>query len=531
MHARTPTARRTRPGFTAALAAPTAATLLSAAAATLPAAAALLPAAAAAQHAQPWLGVPVPGGHALPPQLNVLAGGAIRPAPASVPAGEERFTHLEGRRIRAYLESIVGLSERSHAWGERMWGRVSGLPAAEQTAAWVATQLTSAGLRDVEVQRYQADAPMWWPDSWEVRVLGDERLGAGTWDVVLGSAVPTRGVEVPDGVLTAPLVYAGTIGAFADVDVRGKVAVQHVRPSNSAFSLRAAISEGGQALRDRGAVAVLNYIEQPGNMHVRDFGACGVCFNIGGADGAFLRDVAERATRSGVQDALRVRLALDAPTHTGLSAHNVIGLVPGDSDEIVIVNAHLDGWYDGAGDNGDGLAVLIALATHFAQPENRPARTLMFVASGGHHSPGLNGPQRVVSMNPELASRAVLVLNLEHVAQLRVDPDTWKVHAEEQPMGWGVTNMAPFLIDLTNRGVERYGFALRPDYGSGVPGDLGRYDALGVPRVQAIHAGPLYHTSADVFETISVPGLERAARFYAFFIDGVAKASRQELGP
>jgi hypothetical protein len=134
-------------------------------------------------------------------------------------------------------------------------------------------------------------------------------------------------------------------------------------------------------------------------------------------------------------------------------------------------------------------------------------------------------------MNPDLARRAVLVLNLEHVAQFRVDPDTWEVVREEQPMGWGVTNMAPFLVDLTHRGVVRYGFALRPDYGSGVPGDLGRYDALGVPRVQAIHAGPLYHTSADVLQTISVAGLERAARFYAYFIDGVAKASRAEISP
>lgn len=486
---------------------------------------------AGAQQSGAWLGAKVPSGHALPPQLSALASPSFQAAPPSIPAGEDRHTRLEGRRVHGYLESIVGLSTKDREHGARMWGRVSGLPAAEETANWVATRFAAAGLKDVAVQPYVADAPMWWPNEWQVRILADPALGTGSRDVVLGSAVPTRGVEVPGGVLTAPLAYAGTIGQFRDVDVRGKVAVQHVRPSNSAFSLRSSIQEGGQELTRRGAVAVLNYIEQPGNMHVRDFGACGVCFNVGGEDGAFLREISQRATRAGVEGALRVRLELDAPTHSGLTAYNVVGMVPGASDEVVIVNAHLDGWYDAAGDNGDGLAVLVALADHFALPANRPARTLMFVASGGHHSPGLNGPQRVVSMNPELTGRAVLVLNLEHIAQYRVDPDTWQIHPEEQPMGWGVTNMAPFLIDLTNRGVERYGFALRPDYGSGVPGDLGRYDSLGVPRVQAIHAGPLYHTSADVLATISIPGLERAARFYAFFIDGVARASRQQLDP
>ena len=490
-----------------------------------------LPAPASGQQPQPWLGAPVPSGHALPPQLSVLDSPGFRAPSPSVPAGEERFIELEGWRVQSYLESIVGFSVESRERGERMWGRVSGLPAAEETAAWVARRFAIAGLQDVEVQRYDAESSMWWPDDWEVRVLANDDLGRGSGDVVLGSAVPTRGVEVPNGVLDAPLVWAGTIGAFTDVDVRGKVAVQHVRPSSSAFSLRSSIREGGEELTRRGAVAVLNYIEQPGNMHVRDFGACGVCFNIGGEDGAFLRDLSERAGRAAVAGALRVRLALEAPTRAGLTAQNVIGIVPGDSEEIVIVNAHLDGWYDAAGDNGDGLAVLLALAHHFARPENRPARTLMLVASGGHHSPGMNGPQNVVSMNPELTERAVLVLNLEHVAQYLVDPDSWQVRPTEQPMGWGVTNMAPFLVDLTNRGVQRYGFALRPDYGSSVPGDLGRYDVLGVPRVQAIHAGPLYHTSADVFETISVNGLERAARFYAYFIDGVARASRQQLDP
>ncbi len=56
-------------------------------------------------------------------------------------------------------------------------------------------------------------------------------------------------------------------------------------------------------------------------------------------------------------------------------------------------------------------------------------------------------------------------------------------------------------------------------------------EPLGVPRVQAIHAAALYHTSADTFETISVEGLERAARFYRFFIEGVANASRGEIDP
>jgi hypothetical protein len=71
------------------------------------------------------------------------------------------------------------------------------------------------------------------------------------------------------------------------------------------------------------------------------------------------------------------------------------------------------------------------------------------------------------------------------------------------------------LIDVARRAADRYGFNINPTFTASVPGDLGGYGPLGVARVQANHSGPMYHTSGDVFEMISVPGLERAARFFA----------------
>jgi hypothetical protein len=501
-------------------------------------AAVLLPISVSSAHAQSalptaWLGVAPPPPLTLPPQLGVLEDGRFAAPAATVPPGEAGDVELEGERVLGWLEQIVGFSRQSRASGELMWGRISGISGAAPTAAWMGERFREAGLADVRVERYEADAgtTMWWPDHWEVRLLGDAALGDGTGDIVLASAVPVRGAEIPTGSVTAPLVFAGDAGAFLDVDVRGKVAVQRVKPASGAFGQRDAISEGSQELVRRGAIGVLNYIDQPGNMHVRDFSGCGQCFNVGGADGAFLRQISERATQAGKLDHLRVRLFLAARDRPNLSAHNVVGMIAGDSDEVVIVNAHLDGWYDAAGDNGDGLAVQVALARHFARPENRPARTLVFVASGGHHSTGLNGPSHFVQMNRSLADRAVLVLNLEHIAQFEVSPQTFELQRAEQPMGWGVTNMAPALLALTDRARDRYGFRLRPQYSTSVAGDLGGYASLGIPRVQAIHAGPLYHTSGDVLHSISVEGLERSARFYAHWIDAVARMARSEIDP
>jgi peptidase M28-like protein len=483
----------------------------------------------------PWLGVAPPSGLGDPHRPVVNVGSASPPAPR-VPAGEAAFRDLEGPRIRKDLEAIVGFAKKSRADGNRLWGRIAGFPSETATVEWAAQQFRDAGLRDAAVQPFTASAPMWWSRSWEVRVLGNARFGEGSRDVLLESAIPTAGSQISGGStgsVTAALVDVGaTTAPLPNADVKGKVAVQHLTPSGGAYSERGRTVERAQELAKRGAVAVLNVIEQVGNMHVRDFSNCGVpCFNLGGADGAFLESVMRSAAQSGLQSELRVQLSLQSEMLTGLTAHNAVATVPGASEEVVIVNAHADSWFDGAGDNGDGLAVLVALARHFAKPENRPDRTLVFVASAGHHGTGLNGPANFVRMNPAVTGKTVLVLNLEHIAQLYIRPAPWRVESTEQPMSFGISNQAPFLVDLAKRGMERYGFNLNPTFSSSVPGDLGGYAPIGVARVQAIHSGPMYHTSGDVLETISVPGLERAARFYAFFVREAAQAPRKALNP
>lgn len=479
----------------------------------------------------PWFGVAVPPGLGDPhaPVVDV----AVTPPPALVPAGEEGFVDLAGTRMRQDVDTITGFSRADRAAGTRMWGRITGFPSARQTVEWAAQQFRDAGLTDVAVQEYPGTAAVWVPRTWEVRLLADEAFGGGTADVTLESALPGAGSRIEGGTLTAALVNAGatTDDALPDTDFTGRIAVQHLKPASGAYSERGRTVDRARALVERGAVAVLNVVQQTGNMHVRDFSNCNApCFNLGTADGAFLAEVMARAAAMG--SGVRVQLALQADSPTGLTGHNAMGIVRGRRDtENVIVNAHVDGWFDGAGDNADGLAVLVAMARHFAKPANRPERTLVFVASGGHHSAGLNGPSNVVRMNPDLTKRTVLALNLEHIAQLHIRSETWTVDPTEQPMNFGISNEAPFLCDAARRGAERYGFRINPACGASVPGDLGGYAPLGVPRVQAIHSGPMYHVSGDVAGTISTPGLERAARFYTYYVDAVARAARRDLGP
>lgn len=483
----------------------------------------------------PWFGVALPPGIGDPHAPTVDVSQVQAPG-AAVPEGEATFTELAGARIFTDVDAVVEFSRRSRADGNRVWGRITGFDSHKQTVNWIADQFTAAGLSDVAVQEYNATADMWWPQNWEVKVLGNAAFGTDTHDIVLETSLPTGESYIDGGTLIASPVMAGHITeAIPEQDFTGRIAVQVLTPETGAYSERTPTRERAQQLMARGAVAVINIVEQTGNMHTRDFSNCnGPCFNIGTADGNFLTAIIGKAEAAELQDQLQLQLSLQASMLSGLQGQNTVGVVlgkTGPAGENVIVNAHADGWYDAAGDNADGLAVLLAMARHFAQPAHQPERNLVFVASGGHHSTGLNGPANFVNMNPALVANTVLVLNLEHIAQFEIRSADWSVGPGEQPMSFSITNAAPYLTELASTGMARYGFNLNPDFRTAAPGDLGGYRPLGVPMIQAIHSGPMYHASGDVLDTISVPGLERAARFYTYFIHEVTKADRMAIAP
>jgi hypothetical protein len=494
-----------------------------------------------------WFGVPLPAPRGAEPAVIV---GPRAPRPVVLPSDEAANPDLRAEAIRRDLETIVGYSTRSRTQREigsgQIWGRVTGLPSSAATIDWAAAQLKAAGIASVATQTFkqEGNASLWLPLSWEVRVLGDPAFGPGSTDIVLESAMPLPPSSLPQGPLTAPLVYVGSANpsVIEHIDVKGRIAVQLAIPQGHMVFERSAVTSRAQDLMKRGALAVLNLVRLPGNEHARDFANCGgPCFNLGGRDGWFLENVLDRATQAGMRDKVRARLTLTSETRSGLEGRNAVAVIPGTRrDESIVIDAHADAWFDGAGDNADGLAVTLALARHFARPAHRPERTLVFVVSAGHHTPGMNGPRNLVAANPELAKQAVLVLNVEHVAQRNFSParsvgaDGYRqavADSGEAPIVMGVSNSAPYLDDLIERGSVRYGTNFVSQPSSMQSGETGGFAELKVARITVMQAPPLYHTTGETLEVISTPGLERMARFLAFFIDRVAKAPTEKINP
>ena len=491
----------------------------------------------------PWFGV------TLPPKASADAAVKVGARPPRPIASENASPEFNGAAIKADVNTIVGFSKASQSTKEvgsgQMWGRISGFPSSQKTVEWAVDQFRKAGITDVKTQPIAQDekSSLWLPLSWRVTLLGDASFGAGSNDVVLESALPVSPSSVPSGTLTAPLVYVGTASpaVLRHIDVKGKIAVQLIVPQGHMLFERGAVDSRAEELVKRGAAGVFNLVRLPGNELSRDFSDCGnPCFNIGGRDGWFLESMLDRAAQAGVQDKVRARIDLQTQTYRGLKAINGVGVIRGTSDEVIVLNAHVDGWFDGAGDNGDGLGVLVALARHFAKPANKPQRTIALVASAGHHTPGINGPRSFLAANPELAKNAVMLVNIEHVAQRNFSParttanDGYReavADSGEAPIAVGVTNNSPFLQELIDGGPARFGVNFISERSTFQSGETGGWATLRVAKVSVMQAPPLYHTTGEVLDVISAPGLERMARFLADFVKSVDRAPAGRINP
>ena len=162
------------------------------------------------------------------------------------------------------------------------------------------------------------------------------------------------------------------------------------------------------------------------------------------------------------------------------------------------------------------------------------------MASAGHHTPGINGPRSFVAANPALAKNAVMLINIEHVAQRNFSParttsaDGYReavADSGEAPIAVGVTNNSPFLQELIDAGPARFGVNFISERSTFQSGETGGWAALTVAKVSVMQAPPLYHTTGEVLDVISEPGLERIARFLAFFVSAADRSPRGRINP
>jgi hypothetical protein len=282
------------------------------------------------------------------------------------------------------------------------WKR-NGSPAAARAAGLFRDEFEAHCLSSV-VESWPYNA--YYPQEWAVAVEEPTPWSAGS--LPIWYSAPGQGV--------GELVYVDAREAApspAGLDVTGKVLLVDVSyrgnflPSDASSTVdsglyAAAVQEGAIGyLRRSGAPAnapSLMHFAQNFPTHTRDaeYGPI-PAFTVGADDFDRLRNATSERTVS-----VRFNLELcDVPKggervveggSLGPGRHrlrglidDVVGTLPGVSSQTIVVASHYDTTFDGAVDNATGNAVLLALMRHYArQPLAARAKTLVFLASGGH---------------------------------------------------------------------------------------------------------------------------------------------------
>jgi hypothetical protein len=351
--------------------------------------------------------------------------------------------------------------------------------------------------------------------------------------VLESSNVPYEGVGTPPGGLDLEPVWLshGTEADFIGRDVRGKAAFVIADPRPTARGHNG--HPGARLAVERGAAAIVWVFGMLGNPQVQPMGQAYEvpAFMVGLHDGELVAGMIGRGENP------RIHMRADVQHVPGLRSGDVLGVLPGTTNENIFIVAHFDAFFQGALDNASGVAGMIALAEYFASiPQSQRRRNIIFTGLCCHHEvPGLNGTPNasrwmVEEMRDEL-DRAALVVNMEHLSQTQTywaspgqgsrgyaGPDGLVYSNTVSARRWYVSG-SETLREMVTRTWRDFGVATYAAPENNPGGELGPYPAV-APSIHIIDH-TFYHTSMDTPDLVPATGLQSSVQAFAKIIDEV----------
>lgn len=401
--------------------------------------------------------------------------------------------------------------------------RVSALPSGDSAEAFVARRLEALGLENVRKEAFELLA--WDRDEAALEVLSPRPVDRADLNILSLGHVGSYDIEAP--LLDAGFGTAEEILELGD-RVRGRIVMVDVG-SPPDYGRGVHRTEKVTLATEAGATGFIQVNDREGPLvpiGVATIGDYETRIPAVAADHATGRRLAEalEAVEGEVMIRLRVRNWMERS-----EARNVIADLPGLTDEVVLVGAHLDSWdlAEGAVDNGSGtlatLEAAAALAAHVRETGERPHRTIRFAFWMGEEL-GLYGSRAHVERRLEdgRLGRYVAVLNLDVVGS---------------PVGLGAMGRPeaePFLARI-RESLAAPPFELDPEIttGGSLYSDHQPFLLQGVPVLvvrsrQRPEAAGVSHTTADLRGVLDEPGIARSGAVSAALLWAVA--NEPELG-
>ena len=250
-------------------------------------------------------------------------------------------------------------------------------------------------------------------------------------------------------------------------------------------------------------------------------------FWVGRADGAALRAFAEK--RGGVAELQIIGIREAAVTH------NIIGEIPGTSDELMVLSCHHDSPFESPVEDASGISVVLALARHFAEERNLKRR-LVVLLSAGHFYGSIGTRTFIREHRLDLVPRTALEISIEHIGREAVEDSTGRLVPTGQPEPTGI--FAPFSCAVTDAILSsikahdlRRTVILPPEgpLGDYPPTDGGDWYKAGVPVINSI-SNPVYLlTDNDALKWVDRERLTATVNAFVELIEKVDAIPRAQI--
>ena len=290
--------------------------------------------------------------------------------------------------------------------------------------------LSRAGVQQLTLEAVPMDR--WTTTQWSLDIIDGPDAGR----VRTASYIPYSGQTGPEGV-SGPLVFVEPGSTPEPGSLAGKIAVVDVPLTIIPISVFAALSYENRVYDPDGELDPATLYKRPylnGIIPVIDSlqaaGAAGVVavldYPSDGADGSYfpydgiIRGIpgvyVDRTTGAALKDHARAstqaRLTLSA-TVEHVETRNLIGFIPGQSEELVALHSHTDGT-NGIEDNGP--AAIVAISQYLTRlPRQALPRTIMILLTTGHFAGGNGSRAFRAQHKDDLAAQTNAALTIEHL--------------------------------------------------------------------------------------------------------------------
>jgi hypothetical protein len=368
-----------------------------------------------------------------------------------------------------------------------MGDRRTGTEAERRAMEYVHDRFAEIGLKDPALEKF--DVNYWNPMRAELELLSEK-------ESVRCKPVWYSSPTSPDGI-TGECIYCGYGLPHQFGSAKDKIAVidsrilLHFWPTHRFF-------ESYKYAVDSGAKALVIVIDAPGDM-IPIFTADEAerenpipAVLISRADGVRLKKRIEEKTTE-------LCLTLEAENLVAGTA-DVVGTLPGKTDEYLIVGAHHDSIYQGAVDNAGGMAGLLAIAEELAGRPEPPEKTIIFATHPGHEL--LIGTREFIKKRADILEKTAAYITIDGIGCDNYEEVAGKIHKTGRDESRGAfLSPNPILTEIAFPLIKKYKLQpaayLSAELMCPNPDLEGRFLEAGVPIVNIIGKPIWYHTEED----------------------------------